>query len=96
MRSSTFTTPSSISSPAPRRATQVGFLSEREDQRVGRQLLDLAGRLREAVLVELHLLQHELASSACLIVESHFIIMPSSSASSTSKSCAGIRSRVRR
>ena len=35
-------------------------------------------------------------SSACLIVDSQRIITPSSSASSTSKSWAGMRSRVRR
>ena len=35
-------------------------------------------------------------SSMRLMVESHFIMTPSCSASSTSKSCAGMRSRVRR
>ncbi len=35
-------------------------------------------------------------ASACFTVESHFLRTPSSSASSTSKSWAGIRSRVRR
>ncbi len=37
-----------------------------------------------------------LPSSTCLIVDSHLISTPSSSASSTSDSCAGIRSRLRR
>jgi len=36
------------------------------------------------------------ASPASLTVVSHFILTPSCSASSTSKSCAGIFSRVRR
>ena len=40
---------------------QVGLLAEREHERVGLELLELAGRLREAGLVELHLLEHELA-----------------------------------
>ncbi len=37
-----------------------------------------------------------LPSSTCLMVESHFMRTPSSRASSTSKSWAGMRSRVRR
>ena len=40
---------------------EVGLLAEREHERVGLELLELAGRLREAGLVELHLLEHELA-----------------------------------
>ena len=40
---------------------EVGLLAEREHERVGLELLELAGRLREAGLVELHLLDHELA-----------------------------------
>ena len=62
MRSSTFTTPSSISRPGHAvEQRQVGFLAEREHERVGRELLELAGRLREAALVELHPLDHQLA-----------------------------------
>ena len=38
---------------------EVGFLSEREDQRVGFELLELAGRLREAGVVEFHALDDE-------------------------------------
>ncbi len=48
----------------PRHAVQqrqVGFLAEGEHERVRLQLLGLAGRLREAGLVELHLLQQQLA-----------------------------------
>ena len=40
---------------------EVGLLAEREHERVGLELLELAGRLREAGLVELHPLEHELA-----------------------------------
>ncbi len=40
---------------------EVGLLAEREHERVGLELLELAGGLREAGLVELHLLDHELA-----------------------------------
>ena len=40
---------------------EVGFLAEREHQRVGLQLLGLAGGLRKAGLVELHPLQQQLA-----------------------------------
>ena len=45
---------------------EVGLLAEREHERVGLELLDLAGGLREAGLVELHLLQHELAAVGLL------------------------------
>ena len=38
---------------------QVGVLAEREHERVGLELLELAGRLREAGLVELHPLDDE-------------------------------------
>src|SRR5215216_3709807 len=40
---------------------EVGVLAEREDYAVRLELLELAGRLREAGLVELHLLDYELA-----------------------------------
>ena len=40
---------------------EVGLLPEREHERVGLELLQLARRLREAGLVQLHLLEHELA-----------------------------------
>ena len=40
---------------------QVGLLAEREHERVGRELLELAGRLRKAGLVELHLLEQQSA-----------------------------------
>ena len=40
---------------------QVGVLAEREHHRVRLELLELAGGLGEARLVELHLLDHELA-----------------------------------
>ena len=40
---------------------QVRLLAEREHERVGLQLLQLARRLREAGLVELHLLERQLA-----------------------------------
>ena len=40
---------------------QVALLAEREHERVGLELLELAGGLREAGLVELHPLQHQLA-----------------------------------
>ena len=40
---------------------EIGLLAEREHERVGLELLELAGRLREAGLVELHPLDHELA-----------------------------------
>ena len=40
---------------------QVGLLAQGEHQRVGLELLELAGRLREARLVELHPLDDELA-----------------------------------
>jgi hypothetical protein len=46
----------------PRHAVEereVGLLPEREHERVRAKLLELAGRLREAVLVELHALQDE-------------------------------------
>ena len=38
---------------------EVGLLAEREDEGVRLELLELAGRLRKAVLVELHPLEHE-------------------------------------
>src|SRR5512132_369197 len=41
---------------------EVGLLAQGEDDRVRLQLLDLAGGLREARLVELHLLHHHLAA----------------------------------
>ena len=41
---------------------QVGVLAEREHERVGLELLELAGRLREAGLVELHLLEQQAAA----------------------------------
>ena len=76
---------------------QVGLLAEREHERVGLELLELAGRLREPGLVELHLLEHEPPASACADRREPLAsATPSSSASSTSESCAGIRSRVRR
>ena len=54
---------------------QVHVLPEREHQRVGLQRLELAGRLREALVVELHLLDRERAlRPACLMVESHLIM----------------------
>ena len=37
----------------------VGVLAEREDQRIGLERLELAGRLREALLVQLHPLHRE-------------------------------------
>ena len=40
----------------------VRFLAEREHERVGLELFELACRLREAGLVELHPLEHELAT----------------------------------
>ena len=62
MRSSTSTTPSSICEA--RHAVEqreIGLLAEREHERVGRELLGFAGRLREAALVEHHLLEHQFA-----------------------------------
>ena len=56
----TWTTPSATSIPGtPSSEGEVGLLPEREDERVGRQLLELAGRLGEAGLVELHPLEDE-------------------------------------
>ena len=75
---------------------EIDVLAEREHDRVGLERLELAGRLREALLVELHPLDRQPPARRCLIVDSHLALTPSSSASSTSKSCAGIRSRVRR
>ena len=58
----TFTTPSSISSAGnPVEQREVGVLAQRQHQRVGLELLELAGGLGEAGLVELHLLDHQLA-----------------------------------
>ena len=45
---------------------EVGLLAEREDERVGLELLELAGRLREARLVELHALDDQLAAVGLL------------------------------
>ena len=45
----------------PLEQREVGLLAEREHERVGLELLELAGRLREAGLVELHPLEHQLA-----------------------------------
>ena len=56
----TWTTPSSTSMPGHAvEQREVGLLAEREHERVGLELLELAGRLREAGLVELHPLEHE-------------------------------------
>ena len=75
---------------------EVGLLAEREDERVGLELLGLAGRLREAGLVELHPLEHEPALVGLLDRREPLHQDALSRASSTSKSCAGMRSRVRR
>ena len=45
---------------------EVGLLAEREHDRVGLELLELAGRLREAALVELHPLDHDPALAGAL------------------------------
>ena len=74
---------------------RVRLLAQGEDDRVT-SFLDLAGGLREARLVDSIFSTITLPPSTCLMVSSQRIITPSSSASSTSNSCAGIRSRVRR
>jgi hypothetical protein len=75
---------------------EVDVLTECEHQRVGFDGFELAGRLRKALAVEGHLFDGQRGFVACLMVDSHLTMMPSCSASSSSKSCAGILSRVRR
>ena len=75
----TSTTPSSTSTPStPSSSERSRVLAERQHHRVGLELLELAGRLREAGLVELHPLDTTLPSSARLIVDSQRISTPSS------------------
>ncbi len=57
MSGPTLTTPFSIAMPgALFEQREVDVLAEREHQRIGLQRLEFAGRLREALVVELHLL----------------------------------------
>jgi hypothetical protein len=87
------TTPSSNFSLRHPRGSQVGVLAERQHQRVGLELLELAGRLREALLVERHLLDQHLAFVDVLDrrepLDHHAFLL----GLLTSKSCAGIFSR---
>ncbi len=75
---------------------EVGLLAQGEDDRVGLQLLDLAGRLREPGLVELHLLDHHLAAVDLLDglqpAHHHALLLGLLDL----EVVAGIRSRVRR
>jgi hypothetical protein len=70
---------------------EVDVLAERQHQRVGLQRLELSpvgcGKPLSSSAIFSTV---SVPSSACLIVDSHLIITPSCSASSTSKSCAGI------
>jgi hypothetical protein len=76
---------------------EVHVLAQRQHQRIGFERLEFAGGVRVALLVQRHLLDGDrVVGPCCLMVLSHLIITPSCSASSTSKSCAGIFSRVRR
>ena len=60
MLASTCTTPSLISNPGtPSSSDKIDILAEREHQRVGFQRLEFAGRLRKALVVELHFLDRE-------------------------------------
>jgi hypothetical protein len=65
---------------------EFGLLAERQHHRPRVQFRELAGGLREAGLVEPHLLDGELAGSRRAIVDSQIIRTPSSAASSTSTS----------
>ena len=91
------TTLSSISTPSSAlEQPEVGLLAERQHERIGLELLELARSAAGTHLVERHLLEHGRPSSACLTVDSHLTSTPSASASCSSESCAGMRSRVRR
>ena len=76
----TCTTPSSTSSPGtPSSSDRSASWPSASTSGVGLELLELAGRLREAVVVELHPLHHQRGRRRPrLIVESHRISTPSS------------------
>ena len=97
MRSSTATTPSSISRPGTPSSSErsASWPSASTSESASSSSVSPVG-CGKPVSSSSIFSSTSLPSSACLIVESHFISTPSSSASCTSKSWAGIASRVRR
>ena len=105
VRSPTFTTPS-----CDRRARhavqerEVDVLAERQHQGVGLERLELAGGLREALLVELHLLDGDRAARRPALdgrepLDQHALLerllRPRSRAPASSRACGGRRSSPR-
>ena len=73
------------------------LLAQRQHDRVGRQRFELSGRLRHDRRRRASIISTVSSGpTISLMVVSHLILMPSSTASSASKACAGMCARSRR